>query len=512
MAMGCFILETIRKIWADKKGITMRLVPVILSGGTGSRLWPLSRKSFPKPFVALPDGESLIQKTLHRIINLGAKGPILTVTNRDYYFLTRDAYAACAKTHHCKIPDAHYLLEPKGRNTTPAMAAAALWARETERDDAVLLFLPADHLIADEARFGAAVRSAAALAGQGYLVTFGVTPTAPEIGYGYIQAGESLGAGHQVVRFVEKPNTATAQDYLASGDHLWNSGMFCMQAGSLLKALEEHAPATLAAASAAMASAERNGDTWELGEEFAAAPDISIDYAVMEKAANVAVVRADFDWNDLGAWTSYGVLMPEDENGNQVHACDSLFVDAQRCVVHSPDRLTAVLGLRDVLIIDTPDALLIADRHRDQEVKTIVERLKARKHDSVDIHTTVHRPWGTYTTLEEGDRFKIKRIIVKPGEKLSLQMHHHRSEHWIVVRGTARIVNGDTEKLILTNESTYIPAGHCHRLENPGMIDLVLIEVQSGAYLGEDDIVRFDDIYGRAPKNAPESPKMSVTG
>ena len=490
----------------------MTLVPVILSGGTGSRLWPLSRKSFPKPFVALPDGESLIQKTLHRIINLGAEGPILTVTNRDYYFLTRDTYAACAKTHHCKIPDAHYLLEPEGRNTTPAMAAAALWAREMEGDDAVLLFLPADHLIADEARFGAAVQSAAALAGQGYLVTFGVTPTAPETGYGYIQAGASLGAGHQVVRFVEKPNTATAQDYLASGDYLWNSGMFCMQAGSLLTALKDHAPAILTAASAATASAARNSNTWELGEEFAAAPDISIDYAIMEKAANVAVVRADFDWNDLGAWMGYSALMREDENGNQVHARDSLFVDAQRCVVHSPDRLTTVLGLRDVLIIDTPDALLIADRRRDQEVKTIVERLKARKHECVDIHTTVHRPWGTYTTLEEGDHFKIKRIVVKPGEKLSLQMHHHRSEHWIVVRGTARIVNGDSEKLILTNESTYIPAGHRHRLENPGTIDLVLIEVQSGAYLGEDDIVRFDDIYGRAPKNAPESPKMSITG
>ncbi len=392
----------------------MTLIPVVLSGGTGSRLWPLSRKSFPKPFVALPDGESLIQKTLHRIINLEADGPILTVTNRDYYFLTRDTYSVCAKTHHCKIPDAHYLLEPEGRNTTPAMAVAALWAREMEGDDAVLLFLPADHLIADEARFGAAVQSAVDLAGQGYLVTFGVTPTAPETGYGYIQAGKSLGAGHQVVRFVEKPSPAKAQDYLASGDYLWNSGMFCMQAGSLLTALEEHAPAILATAGAATASAARNGDTWELGKEFAAAPDISIDYAIMEKAANVAVVRADFDWNDLGAWTGYSALMPQDENGNQIHARDSLLVDAQHCVVHSPDRLTAVLGLSDVLIIDTPDALLIADRRRDQEVKTIVERLKARKHECTDVHMTVNRPWGTYTTLEEGDRFKIKRIVVSP--------------------------------------------------------------------------------------------------
>ncbi|MBE7564240.1 mannose-1-phosphate guanylyltransferase/mannose-6-phosphate isomerase [Acidithiobacillus sp. HP-6] len=475
----------------------MALVPVILSGGTGSRLWPLSRKAFPKPFVALPDGESLIQKTLRRVIDIKADAPLLTVTNRDYYFMTRDTFAECARMQGQTVRNVHYLLEPAGRNTTPAMAAAALWAQEVAGPESILLVLPSDHLIHDHKAFAEAVHKAQQLAEQGYLVTFGVTPTGPETGYGYIQKGTALDSGYQVARFVEKPNQSKARDYLDSGDYLWNSGMFCMRADSLLNALQTDAPEVLEAVQAAIVSATRNGDTWELGQEFALAPDISIDYAVMEKAPNVAVVQADFDWNDLGAWSGYGSLMAKDAQGNQVHAPDCVLVDSQNCVVQSPDRLTAILGLQDILIVDTPDALLVADRRRDQEVKTIVEKLKARKHSTVDLHATVHRPWGTYTTLEEGDHFKIKRIVVKKGEKLSLQMHHHRSEHWIVVSGTARIVNGQEEKLIMTNQSTYIPAGCQHRLENPGMMDLVLIEVQSGAYLGEDDIVRFDDIYGR---------------
>jgi mannose-1-phosphate guanylyltransferase/mannose-1-phosphate guanylyltransferase/mannose-6-phosphate isomerase len=477
----------------------MTLVPVILSGGTGSRLWPLSRKSFPKPFVALPDGESLIQKTLRRVLALETHGPVLSVTNRDYYFLTRDTFTEYTSSYGRSLTDVHYLLEPEGRNTTPAMVAAALWAHEVVGPDAILLFLPSDHLIADQIKFNHAVETASALAVQGNLVTFGVTPNAPETGYGYIQVGTELDGGFHVACFVEKPTLSKAQDYLNSGDYLWNSGMFCMRADQLLLAAQNEAPEVLETVKAAVESATRNGDTWELGKVFGQAPDISIDYAIMEKAANVAVVQADFDWNDLGAWTGYGSLIPADTDGNQIHASESVLVDSQHCVVHSPDRLTAILGLHDILIVDTPDALLVADRSRDQEVKTIVEQLKSRKHTIVDMHTTVHRPWGTYTTLEEGDHFKIKRIVVKKGEKLSLQMHHHRSEHWIVVSGTARIVNGSEEKLIMTNQSTYIPAGCPHRLENPGMMDLVLIEVQSGAYLAEDDIVRFDDVYGRVP-------------
>jgi mannose-1-phosphate guanylyltransferase/mannose-6-phosphate isomerase len=483
----------------------VKIIPVILSGGSGSRLWPLSRKAFPKPFVALPDGESLVQKTLRRVLALGTDGPILMVTNRDYYFLTRDTIAECAIKHQQDLPSVHYLLEPLGRNTTPAMAAAALWGQQSVNSEAVLLFLPADHIIDDQEQFILAVDKARKLAEQGYLVTFGVTPHAPETGYGYIQVGSALGDGFQAVRFVEKPSLSKAQDYMASGDYLWNSGMFCMRADTLLAALQSTAPDVLEAVQSAVENAVCNGDTWELGKDFIRAPDISIDYAVMEKAPNVAVVQADFDWNDLGAWSGYGSLIAADLDGNQIHAQDSVLVDSQNCMIYSPERLTALLGLQNILIVDTPDALLIADRSRDQEVKTIVDELRSRKHACIELHTTVHRPWGTYTTLEEGYHFKIKRIVVKKGEKLSLQMHHHRSEHWIVVSGTARIVNGTEEKLIMTNQSTYIPAGCAHRLENPGMMDLVLIEVQSGAYLEEDDIVRFDDIYGRAPV-APDLP------
>lgn len=477
----------------------MVLIPVILSGGSGSRLWPLSRKSHPKPFVHLPDGESLIQKTYGRVASLRLGGPVLTLTNRDYYFLARDTVAQSAIAQRHGQESMHYLLEPEGRNTAPAFAAAALWAHETVGKDAVLLFLPADHIIHDQGRFDATVRTAAVLAEEGYLVTFGVTPTKPETGYGYIQVGDALGQGYQVARFIEKPNLTKAKDYVASGDYLWNSGMFCMRAGTLLAALKQHTPKLFATVNSAVESAIRNGDTWELGADFGMAPDISIDYALMEKAQNVAVVRADFDWNDLGSWNGYGGLIPEDGAGNRIMARQGVVVDSQDCTVYSPECLTAILGLRNVLIVNTPDALLVADGNRDQDVKIIVERLKKERHNSIDTHLTVHRPWGTFTTLEEGERFKIKRIVVKPGEKLSLQMHHHRSEHWIVVLGTAKIVNGEQEKLILTNESTYIPAGCTHRLENPGMIDLVLIEVQSGSYLGEDDIVRFEDVYGRTP-------------
>ncbi|MBU2848446.1 mannose-1-phosphate guanylyltransferase/mannose-6-phosphate isomerase [Acidithiobacillus ferriphilus] len=490
----------------------MQIIPTILSGGSGSRLWPLSRKSFPKPFIALPDGETLIQKTLCRIMQLDLQGPILTVTNRDYYFLTRDTFTAYAKHHDCTLPKAQYLLEPVGRNTAPAMTAAALWAQAEAGEDSILLFLPADHIIQDDQAFSKAVTHAAALAEAGYLVTFGVVPTTAETGYGYIQMGAELAhGGHQVVRFVEKPDAATATNYLNSGDYLWNSGMFCMRADVLLQAMAEHAPQVYAAASAAWECGSRNGDSIELDEALQGAPDLSIDYAVMEKASNVAVIRAEFGWNDLGAWNAYGALMEIDAHNNHMVVRDSVLVDSTDCVVHSPDRVTALLGVRDLLIVDTPDALLIADKSRDQDVKRIVEILRSRRHAAVDTHVTSYRPWGSYTVLEEGDHFKIKRIVVKPKEKLSLQMHHHRSEHWIVVSGTALIHVGGEERLIMTNASTFIPAGETHRLSNPGVIDLHLIEVQSGAYLGEDDIVRFEDIYGRALPDAQSEPAPRVS-
>lgn len=483
---------------AAKHPPQLAILPIIISGGSGSRLWPLSRKAFPKPFVALPDGSSLMAKTLARVADLPGVRDLLFVTNRDHYFLTRDAFADCASAPNLA---AHYLLEPQGRNTAPAMVAAALWAQGQERlANISLLFLSADHLISDHAAFAAAVDQASALAQQGFLVTFGVQPTRPETGFGYIEIGATLGMGHRVARFLEKPQREQAQAMLAQGGFLWNSGMFCMTAGTLLREVEQHAPVVLHAVLAAMESAQSNGDTTELHACFDAAPDISIDYALMERSQQAAVVSADFDWSDVGAWGAYGKLIPEDGQGNQLHCNSQVLIDSQRCMVHSPDRLTAMIGVEDLLVVDTPDALLIAHRDRDQEVKAVVQQLKSTGHSSVDLHVTAHRPWGTYTVLEEGERFKIKRIVVKPGQKLSLQMHHHRSEHWIVVSGTARIVNGEQEILILTDQSTYIPMGTAHRLENPGVIDLVMIEVQSGAYLGEDDIVRFSDIYGRSPE------------
>jgi mannose-1-phosphate guanylyltransferase/mannose-6-phosphate isomerase len=480
-------------------GVQQPLVlPVIISGGSGSRLWPLSRKSFPKPFIPLPGGDTLMQRILNRIAALPAVRDLLIVTNREHYFLTRDALTDCV----CPVPPAaHYLLEPEGRNTAPAMTAAALWAQGQEAlADLPLLFLPADHLIHDQEGFTRAAMTAAQLARDGLLVTFGVQPDRPETGFGYIQQGEALAYGHRVARFLEKPQRPEAEAMLSEGGFLWNSGMFCMTAATLLQEMALHAPEVLRSVQAAMESARINGDTTDLPASFAAAPDISIDYALMEKSQQAAVVTASFDWNDVGAWGAYSRMIPEDAQGNRLQCRDHTLLDSQRCMVHSPHRLTAMIGVEDLLVVDTPDALLIAHRDRDQEVKTIVQQLKDNGHASVDLHVTAHRPWGTYTVLEEGDRFKIKRIVVKPGHKLSLQMHHHRSEHWIVVSGTARIVNGEQERLILTDQSTYIPACTPHRLENPGVIDLVMIEVQSGAYLGEDDIVRFSDIYGRSPE------------
>ncbi len=477
------------------------LIPVILSGGAGTRLWPLSRQSHPKPFLTLPDGENLLQKSLRRAAAIPGVQEILTVTNREYYFQTRDAYDGVDSVEGYR--QLRYLLEPVGRNTAPAIAAAAWELQESHGPDAILLVLPADHLVQDLPAFLAAVEKARALAQAGYLVTFGITPGWPETGYGYIEAGEVLTAegsvlGHRVQRFVEKPDLARAQDFLRAGGYSWNSGMFCFRAGSFLEELAAHQRALSQALSQILPQSRRQDDYLELPPSFADLPDISVDYAVMEHTQHAAVVAGDFGWSDIGSWSAFGGLLVADEQGNRVMG-DVVLEDAQGCIVHSSERLAALLGVEDLVIIDTPDALLIARKDRDQEVKKIVAELKRRGHESHALHRTIHRPWGTYTVLEEGSRFKIKRILVKPGAALSLQMHHHRSEHWIVVSGTAKIVNGAEERLIRTNESTYIPAGTPHRLINPGVIDLVMIEVQSGEYLGEDDIVRFEDRYGRTP-------------
>ena len=466
------------------------LVSVVLSGGAGTRLWPASREAHPKPFIKLGDGETLIQKTYARVKSLGSE--VLTVTNRDYYFMSRDEQARIG------VPGG-FLLEPFGRNTAPAIALAAKKLVSEHGPDALMLVLAADHLIADQARFAAAVEDAKALAHDGYLVTFGLVPTAPETGFGYIEMGSALTKGHAVARFVEKPDLDMAKAYLASGRYLWNSGMFCFKAGVFLDELSQTAPEVAGAVDACwgvMALQSANDMVEIPADLFKAVPDISVDYAVMEKSEKVAVVPGEFGWSDIGSWTAIRELVAPDADKNRAIG-EVLFVDTNNTFVQSEDRLVAAVGVNDLMIIDTPDALLVAHPDKAQEVKKVVARLKSDNHDAFKLHRTVTRPWGTYTVLEEGPGFKIKRIEVKPDASLSLQMHHHRSEHWVVVQGTAKITNGDKEVLIQANESTYIPAGQKHRLENPGKIMCVMIEVQCGAYLGEDDIVRFEDKYGR---------------
>lgn len=480
------------------------LIPVILSGGAGSRLWPVSREGHPKPFMKLADGKSLLLKTYQRAASavdaLGSeKVELITVTNRDYYFMSKDELAEA------QLGERHpgvFLLEPTGRNTAPAVALAAQHVANKYGPDALMLVLAADHLIKDQTAFNAAVADAAAMAQQGYLVTFGIVPSGPETGFGYIEAGEPLQQGRKAIRFVEKPSVEKAQTYLANGNFYWNSGMFCFQAGRLLEEMTQYAPDVASAIEACWqaVTAQPNaaGQMMDIPTQmFAQVPDISIDYAVMERSSQVAVVPSDFGWSDIGSWAAVKDLVPPDDSQNRALG-EVIFVDSRNTFVQSEDRLVATVGVDNLMIIDTPDALLVAHPDKSQDVKKVVAKLKSKGHEAYKLHRTVARPWGTYTVLEEGPHFKIKRIEVKPGASLSLQMHHHRSEHWIVVRGMAKVVNGEHEIMVSTNESTYIPAGHKHRLENPGVLDLVMIEVQSGEYLGEDDIVRFQDNYGRA--------------
>ncbi|NWD77125.1 mannose-1-phosphate guanylyltransferase/mannose-6-phosphate isomerase [Pseudomonas gingeri] len=476
------------------------LIPCIIAGGAGTRLWPVSREAMPKPFMRLPDGESLLQKTFSRAIGLADVQRVLTVTNREVFFRTLDDYRLLNKGGAAL----DFILEPFGRNTAPAIAAAALHVARLYGDDAQLLVLPADHLIKDLGAFAKAVDSARLLADQGWLVTFGLVPTQPETGFGYIEKGQALGGeAFQVARFVEKPDATTAQQYLDGGRHLWNAGMFCLRADAVLRELREHAPDVLDAMTECLAHSHSREGSQELqleldGKSLARAPDISVDYALMERSRKVAVVPCQIGWSDIGSWQAVRELTPADAQGNQCNG-ETVLHDVSNCYIDSPKRLVGGVGLKDLIIIDTPDALLIADGKRSQDVKLIAQELKRQGHDAYRLHRTVTRPWGTYTVLEEGKRFKIKRIVVKPNASLSLQMHHHRSEHWIVVSGMARVTNGDNEFMLDTNESTFIKPGKQHRLVNPGVIDLVMIEVQSGEYLGEDDIVRFNDIYGRVP-------------
>lgn len=476
----------------------MALVPVIICGGAGTRLWPVSRVSYPKPFMPLPGGGNLLRRTFERASVLGNVAEILTVTNCELFFQTQDEYQATGVRLPCS-----YILEPFGRNTAAAVALAALDVIERHDGDAVMLVLPADHLIVDTVAFNRAVDIAKRLAADGSLVTFGIRPGYPETGFGYIEAGGPIGdgGGVKVTRFVEKPDHETAVGYLQAGNYLWNSGMFCFKAGDFVRQMDRFAPDVMEACRDAMVSAQRTSGqgmrcTRLDAGRFAQVPDISIDYALMERSDNVVTVPCDIGWSDIGSWSAMSELTAADEHGNRldgnviVHASGNNFV-------MSPDRLTALVGVQDLVVVDTPDAILVAHRDNVQDVKHIVSQLKGRGHETHLLHRTVYRPWGTYTTLEEGPGFKIKRIVVRPGASLSLQMHHHRSEHWIVVSGVACVVKDDKELLLASNQSTFIPAGHKHRLSNPGVLELVLIEVQSGDYLGEDDIVRFEDNYGR---------------
>ncbi|CEK10213.1 mannose-1-phosphate guanylyltransferase/mannose-6-phosphate isomerase [Legionella hackeliae] len=473
--------------------MSVPLIPTILCGGAGSRLWPVSRELHPKPFIRLADGQSLLQKTFLRAASLTNVQEILTVTNRDLFFKTEDEFR---EVHENEFNLA-FILEPFGRNTAAAVAAAALQVVENYGEDALMLILPADHLISEQEAFVRAVNSAKELAMTGKIVTFGIEPQTPETGYGYIEA-----EGNTVVSFIEKPSLEKAKEYLESGRFLWNSGMFCFTAGQMLREMELYCSEILLTTKTCMELSRKAVGTGftqlELeGQAFNKVPEISIDYAVIEKSDKIAVVPCNIGWSDIGSWSALGDLSTPDDMGNRIEG-EALLHDVSNCYIRSHERLVGAIGVDNLFIIDTPDALLVADKARAQDVKNIYAQLKTQGHEAHKIHRTVHRPWGSYSVLEEGPRFKIKRIEVRPNASLSLQMHYHRSEHWIVVSGMAKVINGDQEMYVNTNESTYIPAGHKHRLENPGVIPLVMIEVQSGEYMGEDDIVRFEDRYGRS--------------
>ncbi|OQX10851.1 MAG: mannose-1-phosphate guanylyltransferase/mannose-6-phosphate isomerase [Desulfobulbaceae bacterium A2] len=469
----------------------MSILPVILAGGSGTRLWPLSRELYPKQLLQLLGEESLLQATVRRLAALAELGevlPPLLVVSEEQRFLTRDQLEALRLE-----AGYHLLLEPVARNTAPAVCGAALYARQLAGAGTVLLVLPADHLISRPRALAEAVGRAAILAAEGQLVTFGIVPDHPETGYGYIARGE----GQRVAAFVEKPDAATAAAYVASGNYFWNSGMFAFTTSTLLEEMAEHAPEMLGCMEEAVRKGRTDGSCFRFdAEAMARCPDDSIDYALMEKTSRAAMVEADIGWNDIGSWRALWEVSSKDERGNSTRG-DVLLHDVDNCFIRAESMLVATIGLKDTMVIETADAVLVAPLDRAQDVKQVVKRLKQQGRHELLSHRTVHRPWGSYTTLEMQPRFQIKRITVHPGARLSLQMHHHRHEHWVVVSGTARVTNGDQDILVYENQSTYIPAGTKHRLENPGVIPLELIEVQIGSYLGEDDIVRFDDVYGR---------------
>ncbi len=472
--------------------------PVVLSGGSGTRLWPLSRAMYPKQFIRFSSAQaqSFLSATLLRLpASAGFADPVI-IGNNDHRFLIED------EARRAGVSPRAVILEPVARNTAPAIAAAALFIAR-EDPGAVLVVMPSDHAIRDEPAFAAAVRRAAAVARTGKLVLFGITPSGPNTGYGYIRRGAALPGfegAYAVAAFTEKPDQATAEGYLASGEYSWNSGIFVFSARAFLEELARLEPAILEAAREALGAAKEDLGFLRLdAQAFASAPAISVDYAVMERTGQAAVLPVDIGWSDVGSWSSLWEISPQDAHGNVVEG-DALLEATADCYVHSDRALVATLGVKGLVIVDTPDALLVADRARAQQVSGIVAQLKATGRREQQSHLRSYRPWGFFETLSLGPRFQVKLLHVKPGGKLSMQMHHHRSEHWVVVHGTARVSIGGEEKLVRENESVYITATQWHRLENPGKTPLEMIEVQIGSYLGEDDIVRSDDIYHRAPE------------
>ncbi|OOG37421.1 mannose-1-phosphate guanylyltransferase/mannose-6-phosphate isomerase [Rhodanobacter sp. C05] len=468
------------------------LIPLILSGGSGTRLWPVSRRNLPKQFLELAGKGTLFQQTIARTRQLPGVAAPIVVASEDHRFLAADQLLEAG------VVGATIVLEPLARNTAPAIALGALQALQRDAD-AMLLVLPADHLIGDTTAFVEGVRQALPLAEQDWLVTFGIRPDRPETGFGYIRRAEAIhGNGYRVEQFVEKPDLATAESYLANGSYDWNSGMFLFKAARYLEELAAHAPEMLAAVHAAHAKTSADLDFVRIDHEaFAQVPDNSIDYAVMEKTRRAAVIPVSCAWSDIGSWSALWLTGDKDAKGN-LREGDTMAVNTRNSLLRSHDRhLLATVGVDDLIVVTTPDATLVAHRDAAQDVKKIVEQLKAAGRSEHSLHRVVHRPWGSYDSLEAGERFQVKRIQVKPGASLSLQKHHHRAEHWIVVSGTAEVTCDDKVFLLGENQSTYIPLGSKHRLRNPGKVALELIEVQSGSYLGEDDIVRFDDVYGR---------------
>jgi mannose-1-phosphate guanylyltransferase len=472
------------------------LVPIIMAGGSGTRLWPLSRSLYPKQFLPLLGESTMLQSTINRLKPLAQAEDVdiaapVTICNEDHRFIIAEQLRSINQM-------GSIILEPQGRNTAPAIALAAnIVKKQNVDDDPLLLVLAADHVIQNEAAFTAAVQKAIPIAQQGKLVAFGIVPQSAHTGYGYIQRGDELESGFTVKEFVEKPNKETAQDYLDGGKHYWNSGMFLFKASRYLDELSAHRPDIAQACDESLKDTSTDLDFIRVNKEaFMECPDESIDYAVMEKTQDAVVVPLDAGWNDIGSWAALWDESSKDQNGNVING-DVILQDTRNCLVQSNERLVATIGLEDIVIVDTKDVVMVAHKDKVQDVKAIVAKLKAKNRNEWKIHREVYRPWGKYDSIDQGNRYQVKRITVNSGEKLSLQMHHHRAEHWIIVSGTAKVTVAEKTQLLTENESIYIPIGVIHSLENPGKLPLEMIEVQSGSYLGEDDIVRFQDRYGR---------------